>query len=212
MSLRNIIFEVKNIPLVVCQENKPEFCLSGHKRGSSPVRYTVLRGCASNQLPMSLLRVSRPGFPPSLKGTYGNSRKAGWPVYPVITCNRMIRHKVAAGILITSSEADAGKDSYTGEQVHGSEQICNICHGSHRMEGMGLVKKTDTELCLECHPDRMGSSEHVVDVIPSMQDVGGLPLAEGKMTCVTCHDSHKNTIRKMLRIPPGELCKSCHKQ
>jgi predicted CXXCH cytochrome family protein len=99
---------------------------------------------------------------------------------------------------------------YTKEQVHGSQQECNICHVSHKGGGLGLVKKTVTELCLECHPDRMGSTEHVVGVIPSI-NINRLPLIDGKMNCVTCHNPHKNTFENMLRIPPEKICLSCHK-
>ena len=117
------------------------------------------------------------------------------------------------GCLITVlcfAAVGAGTGHYTKEQVHGSQQECNICHVSNKMRGTGLIKKTVTELCLECHPERMGSTEHVVNIIPSM-NVNGLLLIDGKMNCVTCHDSHKNTIENMLRLPPDKLCLNCHK-
>jgi predicted CXXCH cytochrome family protein len=98
---------------------------------------------------------------------------------------------------------------YTKEQVHGKQQECNICHQSHRMKDVGLIKKPISELCLECHPDSKKSTDHVVDVFPSM-DVSGFLLVEGKMTCVSCHDSHKNTFANMLRTEPGKLCVGCH--
>ena len=108
------------------------------------------------------------------------------------------------------AEVATGADQYTKEQVHGSQQECNICHVSHKMGGTGLVKKSVSELCFECHPDSRGSTEHVVDIIPSMK-VNGLLLIDGKMVCVTCHDSHKNTFENMLRVPPEKLCLNCHK-
>ncbi len=107
------------------------------------------------------------------------------------------------------TEEMPGKGQYTKEQVHGNEQECNVCHVSHKMKGAGLIKPV-SELCIICHPERKKPDiEHVVDVIPAM-DVGGLLLIEGKMTCVTCHDSHKNTFANMLRILPEKLCSSCH--
>jgi predicted CXXCH cytochrome family protein len=57
----------------------------------------------------------------------------------------------------------------------------------------------------------MAPNEHTVDVIPSM-DVGGLPLKEGKVTCVTCHDPHKNPYSMLLRVPAKDLCLVCHKK
>lgn len=103
-----------------------------------------------------------------------------------------------------------GPSGYTKEEVHGINQDCNICHRLHKTKEILLLKKPISELCLECHPGRKGPSEHVVDVVPSMK-VGNLPLTEGKMTCVTCHDSHKNIYRNMLRIGPESLCQSCHR-
>ncbi len=100
--------------------------------------------------------------------------------------------------------------AYTKEQVHGSKQDCRICHISHRMKGTSLIKKPVSELCLECHPDSKAPSEHVVDVVPSME-VKELLLVKGKMTCVTCHDSHKHTHEYMLRTKPENLCQNCHK-
>ncbi len=107
-------------------------------------------------------------------------------------------------------QAVQGNEDHTKDEVHGAQQDCSICHVSHGMKAAGLLKTTVSELCFECHPDRKGSSEHIVDVVPSM-DVGEFPLIEGKMTCVTCHDSHKNTYENMLRVEPKYLCQGCHK-
>ncbi len=101
------------------------------------------------------------------------------------------------------------KSTYTGEQVHGDNQVCGICHIPHKVKEKGLLKKTISELCFECHKDREVPTDHVVDVIPSME-VGELVLTDGKMTCVTCHDSHKNTYPNMLRTTPETLCQKCH--
>jgi predicted CXXCH cytochrome family protein len=111
--------------------------------------------------------------------------------------------------LLLSVNASA-KIEYTKEQVHGVNQDCTICHLSHKMKEVGLLKKPFDVLCLECHPERKAETEHAVDIVPEM-DVGGLLLTDGKMTCVTCHDSHKNTYRNMLRVPPEDLCQKCHR-
>ncbi len=102
------------------------------------------------------------------------------------------------------------RGEYTKEQVHGVKQDCLICHVSHDMKGMILLKASITGLCLKCHPDRKTPAEHVVDVVPSMK-TGELPITDGKMTCVTCHDSHKYPYEKMLRVNPKDLCQGCHR-
>jgi len=88
---------------------------------------------------------------------------------------------------------------------------CDICHISHAMGGGALLKAPLSELCLDCHQDRKSPGDHVVDITPSMP-VGNLPLDDGIMTCVTCHDPHSSgEYPKMLRDKPGRLCSRCHK-
>jgi predicted CXXCH cytochrome family protein len=96
------------------------------------------------------------------------------------------------------------------EDIPSEKRDCGICHVSH-MSGMYLVKPL-SELCTECHSDRI-EADHRVDIVPSM-DVGGLPLdSAGRMTCTTCHDTHGTMgIAYMLRAEPYELCNICHKK
>ena len=91
-----------------------------------------------------------------------------------------------------------------------SKQDCATCHDSHQKDkGMLLLKKPLAELCIECHPGRMAPTEHKVGIIPSM-NTGTLPLADNKLTCITCHDPHSNRYGRMLRVPAKDLCQSCH--
>ena len=96
------------------------------------------------------------------------------------------------------------------QEVPAIKMKCGTCHLSHDMAAMtpGL-KKPVSELCFGCHKDRKPPGEHVVDVVPSMR-VNDLPLTNGKMTCITCHDPHKNPYGKLLRVSPQELCRRCH--
>jgi len=91
-----------------------------------------------------------------------------------------------------------------------SKQDCTTCHGSHQKDkGTLLLKKPLSGLCIECHPDRMAPTEHKIGVVPSM-NTGTLPLADNKLTCITCHDPHSNRYGRMLRVPAKALCQSCH--
>lgn len=88
---------------------------------------------------------------------------------------------------------------------------CSLCHPS---SGTGeprpeLLKKL-SDLCLDCHPDRKSPAEHRFDIVPSMP-VRDLPLSDGRITCVTCHDPHADPYRKMLRVQPKDLCLQCHR-
>jgi predicted CXXCH cytochrome family protein len=86
---------------------------------------------------------------------------------------------------------------------------CSLCHTATD-GGRGDLRKPVPDLCRECHPDRAGSSEHKIDIVPKVV-VPQLPLKEGKMTCTTCHDPHSKTYGRMLRVPGKELCTLCHK-
>jgi predicted CXXCH cytochrome family protein len=87
---------------------------------------------------------------------------------------------------------------------------CALCHDSHGgMAGYRLLKPPSS-LCIDCHPERKGDREHRVDIVPSMP-VKNLPLFEGTMTCVTCHEPHgDSSYPVLLRDEPASLCKRCH--
>lgn len=89
-----------------------------------------------------------------------------------------------------------------------SKKDCSLCHRQHDGAKPGL-RKGLSALCLDCHQDRVAPAEHKVDIVPTM-DVGGLPLTEGRMTCVTCHDPHRNAFGSLLRKKETDLCLSCH--
>ncbi len=98
---------------------------------------------------------------------------------------------------------------HTLEEVHGKSQGCAICHIMNtKNEAVQLIQPI-TKLCTSCHPDRKSPPEHTVDIVPSMA-VNGLLLINGKMTCVSCHDSHENKHKAMLRVDPKDLCLLCH--
>jgi len=113
-------------------------------------------------------------------------------------------------LLCGSKIVSATDDSAIKGNMPEIKKDCSTCHVSHGSGGMLALKEPVTQLCIGCHPDRKGSAEHKVAVVPSVQ-VPGLPLIEGKVTCVTCHDPHSNANGAMLRIGPEKLCLACHK-
>ncbi|MDH4161477.1 MAG: cytochrome c3 family protein [Nitrospirota bacterium] len=86
---------------------------------------------------------------------------------------------------------------------------CSTCHIMEGARRTDSVKKQGSALCLDCHPDRIAPQEHKVDIVPTMQ-VKGLPLLDGKMTCLTCHDPHSNKYDALLRRQETDLCLVCH--
>lgn len=87
---------------------------------------------------------------------------------------------------------------------------CTICHLSRDVtKEAPLLKKPVSDLCIGCHPGRKAPAEHKVDIVPTMKGKQ-LPLLDGKMTCITCHDPHKNLYGKLIRVPQRDLCIICH--
>lgn len=70
--------------------------------------------------------------------------------------------------------------------------------------------------CGRCHEtDALFS--HPVDVVPSMQVPASLPLQNGRITCLTCHDDRVEAHAEaraegtsLLRGEGGNLCAECH--
>lgn len=86
---------------------------------------------------------------------------------------------------------------------------CTLCHNDPAPKDRASLKKKLSALCLDCHRSRVAPTEHKVDIVPSMQ-VKKLPLDNGKMTCVTCHDPHRNRYGALLRMRETDLCLACH--
>jgi predicted CXXCH cytochrome family protein len=88
---------------------------------------------------------------------------------------------------------------------------CSICHTLNKQGTMVRLKLPPTELCIDCHRDRVAPAEHPVDVEATMK-VRHLPLDDrGRVTCITCHEPHGLTGQpRMLRARPSELCAFCH--
>lgn len=90
-----------------------------------------------------------------------------------------------------------------------SKKDCSTCHLPAGTGTSPALKNKLSALCLDCHMDRVAPSEHQVDIVPKME-VKGLPLTDGRITCFTCHDPHRNPHGGLLRKPETELCLSCH--
>ena len=86
---------------------------------------------------------------------------------------------------------------------------CTDCHKSATptTENNELIQSVTT-LCLSCH-DRGNRNDHAIGVEPGVDGTGELPLVEGKIACITCHNAHAKT-RMLLRINTEELCLACH--
>jgi DmsE family decaheme c-type cytochrome len=81
---------------------------------------------------------------------------------------------------------------------------CVSCHSVHspKSEGGQLVKANAMALCAQCHREKVAKIDRS----------GHMPVREGKMACVTCHNPHGTANVKLLRagLSSAESCTSCH--
>ncbi len=117
---------------------------------------------------------------------------------------------VLIALILAGCATKLSPASLAQENIPAIKKDCTVCHTSHDIAGKtAALKKPLQELCIDCHADRAAPNEHKVGVAPQAA-VKTLPLKDGKITCITCHDPHKGTYRKMLRVPPKDLCITCH--
>ena len=87
---------------------------------------------------------------------------------------------------------------------------CTLCHiQAVPATGAADIVSPLPQLCIRCHPDRVGNTEHVIDVPVTAAMTAPLPLLNGKVTCTTCHDPHSKS-PALVRYDKDSLCVACH--
>ncbi len=70
-----------------------------------------------------------------------------------------------------------------------------------RLSDVGGLKKSSTELCLQCHQMRRAQ----------LQRSSHMPFREGKVTCTSCHNPHGSpNPAQLIQSTVNENCYSCH--
>jgi len=100
---------------------------------------------------------------------------------------------------------DRGDHANWKGSMHDARNVsCTTCHSVHspRSDKAQLKATSVMELCATCHKTE----------VAKQQRSGHMPLREGKMTCVSCHNPHGSTNVGMLRVGNwiNETCVSCH--
>jgi DmsE family decaheme c-type cytochrome len=100
---------------------------------------------------------------------------------------------------------DRGSHANFKGGMHDSRNVsCVTCHSVHSPKSSRAQLKTASviETCASCHKTE----------VAKLQRSGHMPVREGKMDCVTCHNPHGSTNVRMLRIGNwiNETCVSCH--
>jgi predicted CXXCH cytochrome family protein len=97
--------------------------------------------------------------------------------------------------------------STNGTNAHDN---CLDCHvNSAPIVGNADLAIALPDLCIGCHPDRVGDEEHIIGIFPNLRMTQVLPLINGKIGCTTCHDIHSG-LQSSLRVHTPYLCQYCH--
>lgn len=82
-----------------------------------------------------------------------------------------------------------------------SQLACSDCHKLHAERDAVLAKRTQPEVCLQCHKSQRAD----------FQKASTHPVRFGLMTCSDCHNAHGSTTVAMLNRPTvNQTCYSCH--
>jgi DmsE family decaheme c-type cytochrome len=88
--------------------------------------------------------------------------------------------------------------------THATNKLsCSDCHnGMAKFSANGLLKKPSiTETCYTCHAQQRAE----------FRKRSHMPVPEGKMSCVDCHNPHGSTTRPLLKADSvTETCYTCH--
>lgn len=116
---------------------------------------------------------------------------------------------VLAALVLSACLGSASRGVQDQKKTHGE---CSACHMFSEETGRTELQgnATPDQLCTGCHSDRVKAGEHRVGV-PVSAGTTSLPLVEGKVACITCHEPHGLSGKaSLLRTEPGDLCNRCH--
>lgn len=99
--------------------------------------------------------------------------------------------------------ADARRSRWRGSVHERSDLGCSDCHNPMaQMSERGLLRTADpNDACFRCHPRQR----------TDFRKRSHMPLLEGKISCVDCHDPHGSSTPVLLRADSvNQLCYRCH--
>jgi hypothetical protein len=154
---------------------------------------------------------------------------------PSIRSRCGVFYKIAALVVVLFSVPilAGGEESVnTGEPAknpHGDPALCSSCHATAVAGRVALrFGGNISQLCRSCHDGKLATREiHSVDIEPSSamakQIPYDIPLENGKLTCLSCHDvskdckpgqpaaaANRNLLRGSYVSHPMEFCFRCH--
>lgn len=118
---------------------------------------------------------------------------------------------VAAALALSACLGSTNENVITLPTEHAA---CSSCHVFSSETGRAALQNGSTpdEICYGCHSDRAKAGEHRVGV-PVRESQAELPLIDGKLACITCHEPHGlSGLPSLLRTAPEDLCRRCHEK
>jgi len=93
---------------------------------------------------------------------------------------------------------------WSGSQHDARNLSCTTCHSVHtpKLAAGQLKAASEIELCGTCH----------AMPVMKLRRNAHMPVAEGKMTCTSCHNPHGTTNVRLLKVGNwiNESCATCH--
>jgi DmsE family decaheme c-type cytochrome len=88
--------------------------------------------------------------------------------------------------------------------IHATNKLaCSDCHNPMDKVSVNslLVKPTITQVCVQCHQQQRSE----------FMKRSHMPVLEGKMSCVDCHNPHGTVTRPLLKADSvNDVCYTCH--
>lgn len=96
---------------------------------------------------------------------------------------------------------DAKRTHWEGSAHQANDVACASCHEVHTAHDKIRDKKTQAQVCFNCHKEQRAQSKKM----------SHHPIAEGKIACTDCHNTHGSAGPKLLKKNTvTETCYTCH--
>lgn len=170
---------------LTCHENKKKgYHGSPHSRATDPRTPAAKQGCESCHGP-------------------GQAHVDGGGDKTKITNPTVLAPRQVSALCTTCH--NRGEHANWKGSAHDSRNItCTTCHSIHEYtsETGQLKAATQLDTCAQCHRDK----------VQKLNRSGHMPVREGKMVCMSCHNVHGSENVKLLRVGTSvnESCTSCH--
>ena len=127
--------------------------------------------------------------------------RVSWRLRPDSRWVRSLAMVISLLALLCLIPAGALRAQVSTDEFHGD---CLFCHETDSQTD-GSLLLPEPQVCQLCHSP---NNDHAILVQPTTVDPS-LPLTNGLMTCISCHDQHSPQSLQ-LRMPATQLCASCH--